>query len=153
MSLPQVCTHSSGQSKKKQQMMMQSAMACHSWTGIVASVHSAFTACLTSWIGTGLTRSGGGSSFVRAWKRLESILHHLPWASKHRSGVPMSASISPTVHKKSTTCLAWRGFLRGASSPNCSCMANTWRKGSLSSTGDRSGGKPRVLQNVTHWHQ
>ena len=132
---------------------MQSAMACHSWTGIVAFACSAFTACLTSWIGMGLTGSGGGSSFACTWKRLERILIHLQWASRRGSGAPMSASVSPTMHEKSATCLAWTGFLRGASSLDCSHMANAWRKGSLSSIGDKSRGKPRVWQKSNQMSQ
>ena len=151
--MPWVCTHSPGQSKKKWPMTMQSAMACHSWTGIVAFTCRAFTVCSTSWIGIGLTWSGGGSSFAHAWKRLESIFCRLPWASRHGSGVPMLASISPTVHEKSTTHLAQREFLWGTSSPDCSCAANARRKGSLSLIGDKSGGKPRVLQKPIQMHQ
>jgi len=151
--LPRACTHSPGQSEKKQPMTMQSAMACHSWTGIVASARSAFAACSTSWIGTGFAWSRGGSSLPHAQKRLESVLNCLPWELRRGSGVPKSASVSPTVHEKSATRSDRTGFLRGASSPDRSRTANAWRKGNLSSMGDESGGKLRVRQKLSQMRQ
>ena len=151
--MPWAHTCSPGQSKKKWPMTMQSAMAHHRWTGIVASACREFTACSTSWIGTGFARSGGGSSLPCARKRLESVLKHLPWESRRGSGVPRSASVSQTVHEKSATCSDRTGFLLGASSPDCSCMASAWRKGDLSLIGDKSGGKLRVQQKSSQTHQ
>ena len=153
MSSPHAHTCSPGRSKKKWPMTMQSAMACRSWTGIVASTRSEFAVCSTSWIGTGFARSGGGSSLPHARKRLESVLKRLPWESRRGSGVPKSASVSPTVHEKSATRLDRIGFLLGASSPCHSRTASAWRKGNLSLMGDKSGGKLRVQQKTSQMCQ
>jgi len=151
--LPWAHTCSPGRSEKKWPMTMQSAMACRGWTGIVASARSEFAACSTSWMGIGFARSGGGSSFPCAQKRLESVLKRLPWESRRGSGVPKSASVSPTVREKSATRSDWTGFLRGASSLDRSRTANTWRKGDLSLIDDKSRGKLRVRQKLSQTRQ